>query len=156
MTRQFEIYYHNLNTEAKADLLAEFDTKPDAENWEAIPLTVIEREDFEPDNGHTNGKEPIDRVEEWRKFSKHMEKYIQERTVQKYGMDDGVDLMTMTDIETCLWNILKYAIRLHTGSNKEHDLEKVAHYACFAWSKLNTDNGNSKMKLVKNGNNGGK
>jgi len=28
----------------------------------------------------------VDRVEEWKHFSEHMQKYIQEQTVQKYGM----------------------------------------------------------------------
>ena len=38
------------------------------------------------------------RVENWKKFSRHMEKYIQERTVEKYRMDksgDGFDLMSI-------------------------------------------------------------
>jgi hypothetical protein len=28
----------------------------------------------------------VDRVEEWKRFSEHMEKYIREQTVEKYGM----------------------------------------------------------------------
>jgi hypothetical protein len=31
----------------------------------------------------------IDRVENWRKFSEHMEKYIQEKTLEKYGFENG-------------------------------------------------------------------
>ena len=29
----------------------------------------------------------VDRVAEWQKFSSHMEKYIQEKTISKYGFD---------------------------------------------------------------------
>ncbi|MFC1513476.1 DUF3310 domain-containing protein [candidate division KSB1 bacterium] len=135
MTRQFEIYFHNLNLEAKSELLAEFDTKPDEENWESIPLAIIERDDEEVKEEDEVFK-PIGRVEEWRSFSQMMESYIKERTVQKYKMENGVDLMTFTDIGVVIWNILKYALRLHNKKGKEHDIQKIAHYAAFAWVKL--------------------
>jgi len=153
MTRQFEIYYHDLNTEAKAELLAEFNTKPDDENWDVIPLTVITRENGEYFNRHNTDVKADDRIAEWNKFAQHMEEYIRERTLQKYSMNNGngVDMMTMTDSEICIWNILKYALRLHNGKSKEHDLEKVAHYACLAWSKMQVTGKKSNMKLVKNG-----
>ncbi|MFC1556012.1 hypothetical protein ACFL67_02910 [candidate division KSB1 bacterium] len=138
MTRQFEIYYHNLNTEAKAELLSEFDTKPDEENWESIPLAIIEREDENIEEDDEVFKH-VDRVEEWQAFSEHMEEYIRERTVQKYSMNSGlgVDLMSFTELSVCIWSILKYAIRLHNGKGKEHDIQKIAHYSCFAFSKQN-------------------
>ena len=78
----------------------------------------------------------VDRVEEWKKFSKHMESYIRERTVDKYKMDDpaGVDLISMANPMVCIWNILRYSLRMWNGKMKQHDLEKVAHYASFAWT----------------------
>jgi hypothetical protein len=82
----------------------------------------------------------IDRVENWRKFSEHMEKYIQEQTVEKYGFENGdpdagaFDLMAITKPIVCVWNILKYSLRIWNGKMKEHDLEKVAHYAELAWT----------------------
>ncbi len=135
MRKQFEIYYHNLNTESKSELLAEFNTKPDEENWDVIPLTVLSRENGEYDKSNNKKVKPVDRIQEWRSFSQMMENYIRERTLQKYGMDDSLDLMTFTDIGVVIWNILKYALRLHNGKSKEHDILKIAHYACFAWSK---------------------
>ena len=82
----------------------------------------------------------IDRVEEWKQFSEYMEKYIQEKTVGKYGVQNSgnsknsVDLMAITsDSRVCIWNILKYALRSWNGKMKAHDLEKMAHYASMAW-----------------------
>jgi hypothetical protein len=81
----------------------------------------------------------VDRVEEWKRFSKHMENYIREQTVQKYGMGNSVegstfDLMTITRPEVCVWNILRYSLRNWNGKGKEWDLEKIAHYAELAWT----------------------
>jgi len=78
-----------------------------------------------------------DRVENWRKFSEHMERYIQEKTVEKYKMDessDGFDLMSISKPEICVWNILRYALRMWNRRGKEHDLKKIAHYAELAWN----------------------
>ena len=53
-----------------------------------------------------------DRVENWKKFAEHMEKYIQERTVEKYGVKNSdesgsFDLMSITrNPLICVWNIL--------------------------------------------------
>ena len=55
------------------------------------------------------------RIENWRKFSAHMETYIRERTIEKYKMDetgDGFDLMSISKPEICVWNILRYALRI--------------------------------------------
>ena len=44
------------------------------------------------------------RIENWRKFSAHMETYIRERTIEKYKMDetgDGFDLMSISKPEIC-------------------------------------------------------
>ena len=79
----------------------------------------------------------IDLVENWKKFSEHMEKYIKERTVEKYSVDDsgGFDLMSITrNPLICVWHILKYSLRMFNGKQKEHDLEKICHYAELAWT----------------------
>ena len=80
----------------------------------------------------------IDRVENWKKFAEHMESYIKEQTLAKYGMqnsENSVDLMAITqDPRICVWNILRYSLRMWNGKMKEHDLEKVAHYAELAWT----------------------
>ena len=77
------------------------------------------------------------RVENWTRFSQHMEEYIRERTVKKYSVPgpQGCDLISMTnDWKVCVWNILKYAIRLWNGHAKDHDFEKMAHYCEMAWT----------------------
>ena len=79
-----------------------------------------------------------DRVANWQKFAKHMEEYIQDRTVAKYGIESsagGFDLMSITrNPLICVWNILRYSLRIWNGKQKEHDLEKIAHYAELAWT----------------------
>ena len=80
----------------------------------------------------------MDRVEDWKRFSEHMAKYIQDRTVEKYGIQDSdsreFDLMSITQNPLiCAWHILKYSLRIWNGKMKEHDLEKIAHYAELAW-----------------------
>jgi hypothetical protein len=81
-----------------------------------------------------------DRVENWKKFAEHMEKYIQERTVEKYGVKNsdetaGFDLMSITrNPLICVWNILRYSLRIWNGKQKTHDIEKIAHYAELAWT----------------------
>ena len=52
----------------------------------------------------------IDRVENWRKFSEHMENYIQDHTIEKYGIDNsdsgGFDLMSITRSPLiCVWGM---------------------------------------------------
>lgn len=43
--------------------------------------------------------------------------------------------MTITrGSKICVWNILRYALRLWSGQAKDHDLEEIAHYAEMAWS----------------------
>ena len=44
MIKTFEIYFHDLNSEAQAQLLKEFDTRETAENWDVFPIAVIDRE----------------------------------------------------------------------------------------------------------------
>ena len=79
---------------------------------------------------------PVDRVENWKKFSEHMEEYIREHTIEKYTMEkiDGLDLMSISKPIICIWNILRYAVRIWNNRMKEQDIEKIAHYAELAWT----------------------
>jgi len=90
----------------------------------------------------------IDRVADWQEFSKHMEEYIRDQTVQKYGIDhselNGFDLMAITRSPIiCVWHTLKYSLRIWNNHMKEKDIEKIAHYACLSWCF-------SKGKIIKN------
>ena len=80
----------------------------------------------------------IDRVENWKRFSSHMEDYIQKKTVKKYDVTTSktksFDLMSVTEPIICVWNILKYSLRIWNGNMKDHDIEKIAHYAELAWT----------------------
>ncbi len=74
----------------------------------------------------------VDRVKDWDEFSNYMRNYIKDKTVQKYGAgekEDSVDLMSFTEPRICIWNILKYGLRLWNGSGKRYDVEKIIHYA---------------------------
>lgn len=74
----------------------------------------------------------FDRIGDWQKFGDIMEKYI-EGPQKKYGSAMKFnDLCHYTGLRIMLWNILKYALRLWNGSGKEHDFEKIAHYAQMA------------------------
>ncbi len=48
MTNTFEIYFRDLTPEAQANLLEEFNTTEEAENWDTIPIAVTEREEEDP------------------------------------------------------------------------------------------------------------
>jgi hypothetical protein len=135
MIKTFEIYFRDLTPEAKFRLLKEFDTGKGDENWDTIPLAVMERE-IEIDPGGMKTMD-IDRVENWKRFSGHMENYIRERTVKKYEVDTtgGFDLISITRSPIiCVWHILKYSLRMWNTKGKAHDLEKMAHYAEMAWT----------------------
>jgi hypothetical protein len=91
-----------------------------------------------------------DRVENWKKFAEHMEAYIKDRTVEKYGVKNsggeaaGFDLMSIIkDPRTCIFSILKYSLRIWNGKQKPHDVEKIAHYTELAWTM-------SDGKVIKN------
>jgi hypothetical protein len=77
------------------------------------------------------------RMENWQTFSRHMEEYIRDRTIEKYSTDgtEETDLMGITNSAIiCVWNILKYAFRIWKRRMKRHDLEKIVHYAEMAWT----------------------
>jgi hypothetical protein len=48
MTKTVEIYFDDLTPEAKEHLLKAFETSEDQENWDTVPLAVIEREVEDP------------------------------------------------------------------------------------------------------------
>jgi hypothetical protein len=134
MIKTFEIYLRDLTKEARIKLLKEFQTTEKDENWDIMPLAVIERErELDPGGMKTMD---VDRVENWKRFSEHMEEYIRERTIKKYEIDTtgGFDLMAITRSPIiCVWHILKYSLRMWNNKGKAHDLEKMAHYAEMAW-----------------------
>jgi len=142
MSKTVEIYFKDLNTEAQVHLLKEFDTAEGKENWDIAPLAILEREDDNSGNGKDRKEtefKPVDRVAAWRRFAQHMEKYIKDKTVTKYGLEKsgGFDLMSITQPIICVWCILRYALRIWNNRMKEHDLEKIAHYAEIAWTMSN-------------------
>jgi len=84
----------------------------------------------------------IDRVENWREFSEHMENYIQDNTIEKYGIENSgssvFDLMSITRSPLiCVWHVLKYSLRIWNNRMKDRDIEKIAHYAELAWTLSN-------------------
>ena len=48
MTKTVEIYFNDLKTEKQQYLLMTWDTAKEDENWDTVPLAVIEREVEEP------------------------------------------------------------------------------------------------------------
>ena len=79
----------------------------------------------------------IDRIETWRKFAAHMEKYIRDNTITKYTAkgNNDIDLMSISASPiVCIWNVLKYTMRIWNGRMKPHDIEKIVHYAEMAWT----------------------
>ena len=83
----------------------------------------------------------VDRAGDWKEFSSHMEDYLDEPR-SKYGeTSQKFDLMPLTPIDVCVWNILKYALRNYLGHGKGRDFEKVAHYAQMAWTKTRRGEG---------------
>ena len=134
MIHTVEIFFNDLNPVAKTNLLDTFETREEDENWDTIPISILERENGNNTNEEHSNIHP--RVENWRKFSQYMEQYIEEKTVSKYGMSNsnGFDLMSMTQPIICVWNIIRYSLRIWNNRMKMHDLEKIAHYSELAWT----------------------
>ena len=131
--KTFEIYFHDLNHEAQARLMTELKSTFKCGKLETVPLAVIEQNESMIQNLPSS----VDRVAEWKVFSEHMEEYIRERTVEKYSINSSTfDLMSFTDPIVCIWNVLKYTLRIMNGKGKEHDIEKVAHYIQLYWMKV--------------------
>jgi len=78
----------------------------------------------------------FNRIGEWREFSDYMLNQYLGRTQDKYEESEELefDLMAITNERICLYNIIKYAMRLWKGKGKEHDFEKIIHYSQIAWS----------------------
>jgi hypothetical protein len=131
--KQFEIFFHDLTPNAKGRLLEAFQTTMEDENWENAPLAIFEREDAS--DVHANAHVSV-RVLEWREFSKYMESYIAEHTLDKYGFPSQVDLMEISKILPVvnIWNVLKYALRIWNCHGKEFDVEKAGHYIQRYWT----------------------
>jgi len=135
MNKTVEIYFKDLTEEAQVHVLKTFETAEGKENWDIAPLAVLERENGEEIEQEERTAVTVDRVENWKKFSCHMEKYIEEKTISKYGMkNSGLDLMTISNPIVCIWNVIKYALRIWNGRMKKHDIEKIAHYSELAWT----------------------
>ena len=43
--KKFEIFYDDLTTPAQTQLCKVFKTSPEEENWDDIPLAIVEREE---------------------------------------------------------------------------------------------------------------
>jgi len=74
----------------------------------------------------------IDRVKDWDEWSQKMHDYINKFTVSKYNKTGDFDLMSITEPRVCIWNILRYSLRLWNGKGKIHDLHKICNYAQMA------------------------
>ncbi|MEJ2658843.1 MAG: hypothetical protein P8012_16925 [Desulfobacterales bacterium] len=48
MTDKFEIYFKDLTPDAQKNLLKKFWTTENEENWDVVPLAIIEREVRDP------------------------------------------------------------------------------------------------------------
>lgn len=80
----------------------------------------------------------VDRVGDWDKFAKNMHDYIATFTEKKYNAG-GFDLMAVTEPRICIWNVLKYALRLWMRQGKINDIYKIAHYAQMAYTLSDGD-----------------
>lgn len=77
----------------------------------------------------------IDRIGDWKEFSEYMaEQYLQEMVDEYGGREGAPDLMVFANRMICVWNILKYALRLWNGKGKPKDLEKITYCAQIAWT----------------------
>ncbi len=132
--KTFEIYFHDLNSEARDRLMTELKSTFKCGKLETVPLAVIEQDESMIQELPSS----VDRVAEWRIFSEHMEEYIRERTVEKYSINSSTfDLMSIiTNPMFCICNVLKYTLRIMNNKAKEHDAEKIAHYIQLYWAKL--------------------
>ena len=76
----------------------------------------------------------LDRIKDWGEFSDYMINEYLGHTTEKYKVGDS-DLMALTNIEVCAFNIVKYGLRILNGYGKPQEFEKIAQYAQIAWTK---------------------
>ena len=75
---------------------------------------------------------------EWQAFSDAVLTHIDNYTVPQYG-DTGNDEISNWTAKDCVLAIKKYLARFGRNSRKgqeKTDMLKIAHYACFIFSKL--------------------
>ena len=103
-------------------------------------------------NSETTEASVPKRVQEWDDFAKQMHDYIETFTVKKYksSVTQDIDLIELADAKLCVFNVLKYAMRMHNGRGKAYDAEKMAHYAQMAWTKIKAGD-NSMIDIEKAG-----
>ena len=113
----------DFNTKEKIyQVLSKFDQEDlEFEDTMGELLKVFEEELNEENN--------VDRVKDWDEFANYMHRYIEDKTVSKYGKKTGIDLISVTNPDKCVWNLMKYVFRLYNGQGKRYDLEKIIHYA---------------------------
>lgn len=77
------------------------------------------------------------KVEQWKAFSKIMEKYIEDTTNDKYG-DSKNDLISITnEPRIYVWSVLKYVFRMWKKVGKLNDVFKIAHCIQIAYTLAN-------------------
>jgi hypothetical protein len=135
--KQFEIFLKDLTPDAQKRFREVFGSNAQNEddgNWDVTPISIIELDPLPEPKIQQNIHVSV-RVNEWREFSNHMEKYIEKNTLDKYGMVDYGDFMSLSKSVPmiCIWNVMKYSIRIWNRQGKEHDVEKMAHYAQRFW-----------------------
>jgi len=90
----------------------------------------------------------LDRVGEWRRFSKIVEDHIVSYTIKQYQSEDGTtDQVAGWNPQQCIEAIQRYINRFgKSGRGFEdqlRDMLKIAHYASFAYDKMVADNRDS-------------
>lgn len=87
-------------------------------------------------NKAINGnKEKSEKYKQWMIFANQVADYIEENTIEKYGDN----LSEYIEPRICIWNILKYAIRMWKNRGKTNDIFKICHYAQLCHYSCNGD-----------------
>lgn len=85
---------------------------------------------------------PLDRVTDWREFSRQVEKHIEQYTIPQYQSEDGEsDQVETWTAEACREAMQRYLNRFGSRNARGarevlRDMLKIAHYAQFAYGKL--------------------
>lgn len=101
--------------------------------------SAVERGDFSKKKSTTiNKTEKSEKYKEWMEFARKVGDYIEANTIEKYG-DTGDSLTVETEPRICVWNILKYSIRMWKNRGKTNDIFKICHYAQMCYDECNGD-----------------